>query len=159
MELSSGMSREARETHMSNLELARKALQGFSSGDTALMNDLLTDDFQFLGVTPHPLTKQDYMGFMQAMNTAFPDFKFNETSASESGDTVTIKHHITGTQTGPLNAPGLPSIPATGKKFTLPEETSVFTFKGGKAIKYLGEPAPDGGLPGILRQLGVPMPG
>ena len=142
---------------MSNLDLARKALKAFSAGDVATTSELLTDDFQFLGVTPHPLTKQDYLGFMHAINAAFPDFAFNETSSSESGDTVTMKHHITGTHTGPLNAPGLPSIPATGKKISLPEEASVFTFKGGKVAKYLGEPAPGGGLPGILKQLGVQM--
>ena len=143
---------------MSNLELARKALQAFSSGDTATIESLTTDDFQFLGVTPQPLTKQDYLGFMHAINTAFPDFKFNETSTSESGDTVTIKHKITGTHTGPLNAPGLPPIPATGKSISLPEEVSVFTFKDGKATRYLGEPAPNGGLPGMLKQLGVQVP-
>ena len=144
---------------MSNLDLARKALHAFSSGDTATMSSLISDDFQFLGVTPQPLTKDDYMGFMHTINAAFPDFKFEETSASESGDTVTIKHHISGTQTGALNLPGMPSIPATGKKVHLPEETSIFTFKGGKAVKYLGEPAPNGGLPGMLKQLGVQMPG
>ena len=143
---------------MSNLDLARKALHAFSSGDTATMNSLLGDGFQFLGVTPQPLGKPEYLGFMQSINTAFPDFKFEETSASESGDTVTIKHHIVGTHTGPLNVPGLPSIPATGKSIRLPEEISVFTFSGGKATKYLGEPAPTGGLPGMLKQLGVEMP-
>lgn len=144
---------------MSDLDLARKALHAFSSGDVTTMNSLTADDFQFLGVTPQPLTKQDYMGFMHTINAAFPDFKFVETTASESGDTVTIKHHITGTHTGALNLPGMPSIPATGKKIYLPEETSFFTFKDGKAIKYLGEPAPDGGLPGMLKQLGVQLPG
>jgi predicted ester cyclase len=143
---------------MSNLDLARKALHAFSSGDMATMNTLMADDFQFLGVTPQPLGKPEYLGFMSAINTAFPDFKFEEVSASESGDTVTIKHHITGTQTGPLNLPGMPSIPATGKKMRLPEETSVFTFAGSKVSKYLGEPAPDGGLPGMLKQLGVELP-
>ncbi len=143
---------------MSNLDVARKALHAFSSGDMATMTSLISDDFQFLGVTPQPLTKQDYLGFMQAINAAFPDFKFEETTASESGDTVTIKHHISGTHTGTLNLPGMPPIPATGKKVRLPEETSVFTIQGGKAVKYLGEPAPDGGLPGMLKQLGVELP-
>ena len=144
---------------MSNLDLARKSLQAFSAGDVATTTELMADDYSFEGVTPHPLTREDFLGFMHAMNTACPDFAFNETSASESGDTVTIKHHITGTQTGTLTLPGMPPIPATGKKFTLPEETSVFIFKGGKIVKYRAEPVPDGGLPGMLRQLGVPMPG
>lgn len=144
---------------MSNLDLARKSLQAFSAGDVATVSGLMADEYSFVGVTPQPLTKQDFLGFMHAMNTACPDFAFNETSASESGDTATIKHRITGTQTGTLSLPGMPPIPATGKKFALPDEVSVFTFKGGKIVEYRAHPAPDGGLPGILKQLGVPMPG
>lgn len=143
---------------MSNLDLARKALQASEAGDLGTLGGMVTDDFQFLGVTPMPLGKQEFIGFIQSMTTAFPDFKFNETSASESGDTATIKHKISGTHTGTFNVPGMPAIPATGKKFVLPEETSVFTFAGGKATKYTAHPAPDGGLPGMLKQLGVEMP-
>ncbi len=143
---------------MSNLDLARKALQASEAGDVATLGGMVTDDFQFLGVTPMPLGKAEFIGFIQSLHTAFPDFKFNETTASESGDTATIKHKITGTHTGAFSVPGMPPIPATGKKFQLPEETSVFTFAGGKATKYTAHPAPDGGLPGILKQLGVEMP-
>ena len=143
---------------MSNLDLARKALHAFSAGDEATTLSLMGDGYEFLGVTPQPLGKEEFLGFMHAIHAAFPDFKFNETSASESGDTVTIKHHITGTHHGPLNVPGMPSIPATGKSISLPEETSVFTFKGGKIANYTAHPAPDGGLPGMLKQLGVQMP-
>ncbi len=144
---------------MGSLDLARKAFQASEAGDVATLSGMVTDDFQFLGVTPQPLGKQEFLGFIQSLHTAFPDFKFNETTASESGNTATIKHKISGTHTGTFNVPGLPPIPATGKKFQLPEETSVFTFAGDKATKYLAQPAPDGGLPGILKQLGVEMPG
>ncbi len=143
---------------MSNLDLARKALHASESGDLTTLKGMVTDDFQFLGVTPQTLGKNEFLGFIESLHTAFPDFKFNETSASESGDTATIKHKITGTHTGTFNVPGMPPIPATGKKFELPEETSVFTFKGEKATKYLAEPAPNGGLVGILSQLGVHPP-
>lgn len=138
---------------MGSLDLARKALQASEAGDVATLSGMVADDFQFLGVTPQPLGKQEFLGFIQALHAAFPDFKFNETSASESGDTATIKHKISGTHTGTFNVPGMPPIPASGKKFQLPEETSVFTFAGGKATKYLAQPAPDGGLPGILKQI------
>jgi len=144
---------------MSNLDLARKGLHAFESGDAATLSSLVADDFTFVGITPQPLTKQDFLGFMHVMTTAFPDFKFNETHAEESGDTATVKHKITGTHTGTLALPGMPPIPATGKKIALPEEKEVYTFKGGKLAKMVGEPAPDGGVPGLLKQLGVQMPG
>lgn len=143
---------------MSNLDLARKALHASEAGDLATLGSMVTDNFEFLGVTPQALGKAEFLGFIQSLHTAFPDFKFNETTASESGDTATIKHKISGTHTGTFNIPGMPAIPATGKKFVLPEETSVFTFHADKATKYTAHPAPDGGLPGILKQLGVPMP-
>jgi hypothetical protein len=143
---------------MSNLDLARKALHASEQGDLATLGGMVSDDFQFLGVTPQTLGKQEFLGFIESLHTAFPDFKFNETGASESGNTATIKHKITGTHTGTFNVPGMPPIPATGKSFTLPEETSVFTFAGEKATKYLAEPAPNGGLVGILSQIGVQMP-
>jgi ketosteroid isomerase-like protein len=145
--------------HMSNLELARKVLHALGSGDTATLSSSVTDDFQFIGVAPQPLGKQEFLGFSQAIHAAFPDFTFHETSSSESGDTVTIKHTITGTHIGTLNAPGLPPIPATGKSFALPEESSVYTIKDGKVVQLHAYPAPDGGLPGILKQVGVQMPG
>lgn len=144
---------------MSNLDSARKALQAFSSGDVATTTSLMADDYQFLGVTPQPLGKEEFLGFMHAMKTAFPDFTFEEITATESGATVTIKHHITGTHTGPLNLPGMPPIPATGKSIRLSEEGSVFTFRGEKISQYQAETTPDGGLPGMLKQLGVQMPG
>ena len=143
---------------MSKLDLGRKALHAFSSGDAATINSLMTDDFQFLGVTPQPLGKSEFLGFMHAMNGGFPGFHFEEISASESSETVTIKHHITGTHTGTLELPGMPPIPATGKSIRLPEEGSVFTFRGEKVCKYEAQTAPDGGLPGILKQIGVQMP-
>src|SRR5262245_21242613 len=113
---------------MGNLDLARKALQATEAGDMATITSLVTDDLQFLGVTPQALGKQEFLGFIQSLHDAFPDFKFNETSASESGDTATIKHKISGTHTGTFNVPGMPPIPATGQKIQLPVETSVFTF-------------------------------
>lgn len=144
---------------MNNVELARTVLHALGSGDTATLTSKVTDDFQFIGITPQPLNKQEFLGFSQMLHAAFPDCTFHEVSASENGDTVTIKHTISGTHTGTLNAPGLPPIPATGKSFALPEESSVYTIKGDKVAQTHAYPAPDGGLTGILKQLGVQLPG
>ena len=57
---------------------------------------------------------------MQAVVTAMPDWAFNITDIQEDGDKVTLKSHITGTHTGLLELPGMPPIPATGKKVALP---------------------------------------
>jgi hypothetical protein len=49
-------------------------------------------------------------------------------------------------------------VPATGKKVSLPAEASTFTIKNGKIARLDVAPTPGGGVPGILSQLGVPMP-
>lgn len=144
---------------MSNLDFARQALHASAAGDTATLSNLLSDDFQFIGATPQPMDKLGFFAFVQALHTAFADFTFHETSASENDDTAAIRHTISGTHTGTFNVPGLPPIPATGRKFTLPEGVSIFTFKDGKATQCLDQAAPDSGLPSILRQLGVQLPG
>lgn len=147
---------------MSHLDLAREVLHLCATGDTDALNQMVSEDFQFLGVASQPLRKQEFLEFIRSLHSAFPDFTFHETTASASGNTATIKHTITATHTGtlrPFKVPELPSIPATGKKITMPEGATTFMFKDGKAIQGLSEPGPNSGLPGILRQLDVQMPG
>jgi len=147
---------------MSHLDLARQILHLCGTGDTDTLNRMVSEDFQFLGLTPQPLSKQEFLEFIRLLHSAFPDFTFHETIASASGNTATIMHTITATHTGtlrPFNAPELPSISATGKKITMPEGATTFTFQDGRAIKGLSEPGPNSGLLGILRQLDVQLPG
>lgn len=54
---------------------------------------------------------------------------------------------------------GMPTVPATGKAIKLPVEHAECTVEGGKIVKlHVGDVSPDGGVPGILKQLGVQMP-
>jgi predicted ester cyclase len=91
------------------------------------------------------------------MLAAFSDFKFNETLVEEGADMVICTQHITGTHTGTLALPGLPPVPATGKKVAMPEEKQVFTFRDGKFARAHSDPVPGGGVMGILAQLGVKL--
>jgi len=71
---------------------------------------------------------------------------------------VIAKSHITATHTGVLALPGLPPIPATGKKVALPEEVQTYTVKNGKMASLTTDGNPQAGIPGMLAQLGVPLP-
>ena len=96
-----------------------------------------------------------------AMSAAFPDWSFNASEFVEEGDTVRVTVQITGTHTGDLDLSpmGLPKVPATGKKIKNPVEHPVVTIKGGKITGvHVGDVTPDGGVPGILKQLGVELP-
>ena len=54
--------------------------------------------------------------------------------------------------------PGLQNIPATNKNLRMPEERVRFNLKDNKIDGLQLEQTPGGGLPGVLKQLGVEMP-
>jgi hypothetical protein len=58
----------------------------------------------------------------------------------------------------PAPIPGLHNIPATNKLLRMPEEKVTFTIKDNKIERVNLEQVPGGGLPGVLKQLGVEMP-
>lgn len=144
---------------MSAADTVKQGMRAWEKNDAATMDSLVADNFVMSGPVPQPLGKQEFIGFMHAILAALPDFKFNETLAEEHGETVVVKSRITGTHTGTLALPGLPPVPATGKKVALPEERQVYTLSGGKLVKLVVDEVPGGGVPGMLAQLGVQIPG
>ena len=108
-----------------------------------------------------PVGKREFIGLMMAMVKAMPDWKFNASDLKENGDQVAVALRITGTHTGELQLPmpGMPAIPATGMKVSLPSEPSTFTVRDGKLTKLEVASIEGGGVMGILSQLGVNMPG
>jgi steroid delta-isomerase-like uncharacterized protein len=143
---------------MSNTDIVKTGLKAWESGDTQTLVSLVADDFVLTGPTPQPLGKQDFVGLMHALNTAMPDFAFNVSSFEADGDTVVARAHITATHTGTLALPGMPSLPPTGKKVSLPEEVQTYTVKDGKLQALTTDGRPDAGIPGMLAQLGVVAP-
>lgn len=144
---------------MNNLEIVKKGLHAWENADEATLSPLVGDDFQLSGPVPQPLGKAEFLGLMHALHAAMPDFSFNISSFEENGDVVIARSHITGTHTGVLALPGLPAIPATHKKVSLPQEVQTYTLKDGKLMRLVTDARPDAGIPGMLAQLGVPLPG
>src|SRR5262249_1091530 len=85
---------------------------------------LLSDDFVFSGATPVPLNKHQWVGVIQGMTAAMPDWSFGYMLVKANGGDVEGTVEITGTQSGELALPipGIPRVPATGKKVCLPKE-------------------------------------
>jgi hypothetical protein len=119
---------------MNNTEIVKTGMKAWESSDVPTMTELVADDFVLSGPTPQPLGKQEH------------------------GDSVIAKAHITCTHTGVLALPGMPPIPATGKKVALPEEVQTYTVKNGKLTSLSTDARPDAGIPGMLAQLGFPIP-
>jgi predicted ester cyclase len=143
---------------MSNIDLVKKGLKAWENADEETSSSLIADDFQMSGPVPQPIGKREFLGLMHSIHAGMPDFAFNVSSFEEDGDAVIACSHITATHTGTLILPGMPPIPATGKKVSLPEEVQTYTFKDGKVKRLTTDAKPDAGIPGMLAQLGVLPP-
>lgn len=118
----------------------------------------LADNFTLSGPTPQPVGKHEFLAIQSAFQRAFPDWKFNLHEAEEQGDIVTGAVQITGTHTEDLALAGMPPIPATHTRISLPKERLEFTFTGDRISSLASDNVPSGGIAGVLQQIGVHMP-
>jgi hypothetical protein len=128
--------------------------------DFTKAKNFVTNNFKITGVSPEPLGIEEMLGALRAYTTGMPDFKFNYKIGSVSKNIVESKVKITGTHTkempGPI--PGVHNIPATNKTVRMPEEKLRFAFKDNKIESLNVGSVPGGGIPGVLKQLGVEIP-
>jgi len=111
------------------------------------------------GVLPMALPVMDAMNVVSGLATAFPDFKIDIQQVTLNGNQATVKVMWGGTNNGPLNLgiPGMPSMPATGKKVSV-KDSYIVTVQGDKVSHMEVNSPADGGIPAALMQLGVKMP-
>lgn len=145
---------------MSDIETAKRVADSLESKDLERLQDLLADDFVAKSPTMG-LSKQQTFAFLQILFTAFPDYSFGLTDFREKGDLIyCCTSHEKGTHKGvlDLNPLGMPVlVPSTGKSFKLPESTYTFRVANDKVTSFIEEYGEDGGLGGILKQLGVKL--
>ena len=82
------------------------------SKDEIVLASLLSDDFSCRGLLPQPVQKVQYLGFMQAIMIAMPDWLFHENfldegPVTEQGERVFFVTQITDTHTSDLILPDL----------------------------------------------------
>jgi predicted ester cyclase len=143
---------------MTNLEILKTGMKAWEANDEQTLSSLVADDFVMTGPTPQPLGKAEFIGFMHTLLAALPDFAFNVSRFEENGETIVTYTHITGTHSGTLALPGMPPVPATGKKVVIPEEVHTYTIRDGKLHSLVTDARPDAGVMGLLSQLGVLLP-
>ncbi len=145
---------------MNPQEVTEELLGAFNSGDFETAGRYLSDNFQFSGPVPEPISGQEWLGLASLMAVAFPDLQYNLRVEGAEGNTVKIRAQLTGTNDGDfdLTAMGMGVIPATGQSFSLPEEHGEVTIDGSQATSWVGHPVEGGGLMGILSQIGVEPP-
>ena len=111
------------------------------------------------GVLPQPMPAMEAFNLIGGLKTAFPDLKFEVQEVKVNGNQATVKAQWGGTQTGPLSLmPGMPTVPPTGKKVSV-KDTYIVTVQGDKVSHLQVDSPADGGIPAMLAQIGVKMPG
>lgn len=145
---------------MGPISKVEEFLTAIEKNDFAKAESFLSKTFKVTGVGPEALNAKDYLNVHRAFNKGMPDFKFNYKIEHEKNKVVEVKVRITGTHTKDMPAPipGLKNISTTNKPVNMPEETVKFTVRDNKIEKLHLESVPGGGLPGLLKQLGVEMP-
>jgi predicted ester cyclase len=144
---------------MSVEQIARDVVTNMNN--TEKLKSMVTPDAMVSGgILPQPMPFMESMKVMAGLTTAFPDLKFEIEKVTVNGNTATVNAKWTGTNTGPLSMPmpGMPSIPATGKKVSV-KDGYIVTVQGDK-VSHLEVNSPaDGGIPAAMAQMGVKMPG
>lgn len=75
-----------------------------------------------------------FIAYSQAFHTAFPDGQIKADSQIESGDTIVVEGHFTGTNTGPLRSPA-GELPPTGRRLDM-RFSDIFQTKDGRVVSH-----------------------
>ncbi len=112
------------------------------------------------GFLPSALPATQAIDMMSSLKSAFPDLQFDIQKVTVNGNQARVEANWHGTNTGSLSLPmpGMPSIPATGKRVYVKDDYLV-TVQGDKVSHMEVQSPSDGGIPGALAQLGVKVPG
>ncbi len=145
---------------MNAQQITQKVLKAIEDQDWNAAQALLADEFTFTGAVPEPINGAAWIGVHRALAHAMPDFRFNYVATGGDDGLAEGVVQLSGTNTGELALPipGLPRVPATGRKITNPRERVSVRARNGKLVNYEVEHVSDGGVAGILKQMGVAVP-
>ncbi len=145
---------------MNAQQITAKVAQAIEDQDWNAAQALLADDYTFSGAVPQPIGGAEWLGVHRALAKAMPDLRLNYVATGGDDGIAEGTIQLSGTNTGELALPipGLPKIPPTGRKITLPREHVRVKARGNQLINWEVEPVADGGVMGILKQMGVAVP-
>jgi predicted ester cyclase len=144
---------------MSVEQVARDFIASMNDADKT--RSYLTEDAVASGgMLPQAMPAMEAFNMIGGLMSGFPDLKFDVHQVTVNGNQATVHAQVSGTHTGNLNLPlpGVPMIPVTGKRVSAPD-TYIVTVDGDKVSRMQVDSPPDGGLPALLAQLGVKLPG
>lgn len=146
-------------------ETVNAFMQALEAKEFSRAANYLSDTLSFIGFTPRPLTKKQFVIVMEGLTEGFPNLSYNVYDVKEVDDTLEGKRvratvHITGTQVDSFVLPplGLAPIPQTGRSISLPEETWEALIRDDVISTIRVDGVPGGGMEGLLNQLGIDDP-
>ena len=114
-----------------NKAAARRIVEGISRGDTSIIDELFTENYEDNSAPPGiPPGREGTRQFLAALRSAFPDFKYSLEDEVAEGDTVV--HRLTGR--GTMQGEFL-GMPATGKQAAW-QEIHIGRFEDGKIADH-----------------------
>jgi predicted ester cyclase len=143
------------------IDVVKDFMKALDNKDFHKAYSYLREDFVYSANSlPQPLNRHQFIQLMESLEVAMPDWSFNFHDVHQEGMTVHVKFRITGTNTDELILPllDLPPLPATGKKLDMPEEGFECGVRDYKIFWLTMHFATGGGIPALLKQLGVEMP-
>ena len=132
-------------------------IQSLKTHDVDLIAGTVSEDLEFVSKSK-TLGKEEFLAMLRALYAGFPDWNYDNDAPEIRDGIIAIRWRQGGTHTGDFALPGMPTIPPTGKKVTIPEHFFFYKSDGEKIIEIRPEDVPGGAPRGILEQLGVEAP-
>jgi len=152
-------------TMASAKEIVNTFMQTLEAKEYSRAANYLSESLTFIGFTPRPLTKEQFVTVMKGLTDGFPNLTYNVHDVKEVDDTLEGKRvraavHIAGTQVDSFILPplGLAPIPQTGRSISLPEESWEYLIRDDAISTIRVDRVPGGGIEGLLHQLGIDDP-
>ena len=143
-------------------EAAHEFLDALDRHDLDTLDSFLSDDFRSGGNTVRDFNKMDMLALLKAYFSAFSDYAFNFSEATQRDDVLSVKYAVSGTHDGVLDLTPLGitiTAEPTGKTINLPESSAEFTFDGSdKVVSQVLNQAQGATMTALLEQLGVEAP-
>ena len=140
---------------MERTQIISFCLGAIQSKHMILAETYLTDDFVFGRADQKPMNKHEWIDLHDSLANSLRDFAFNLRDIQEHDGQVTAKMRISGLHNNVMLLPHIPPVLPTGKTVVLPTEQITFSFKGDKISHIEVAHVANGGVEGILEQIGA----
>ena len=130
---------------------------GLKAHDVPRIAATMGDDLQVIGAT-RTLGKPEFVPFLHALYTAFPDWNYDHDPIEWHDDLLAIKWRQSGTHTATLVFPGMAPIAATGRRVRIPDQYFRYRVANDRLVLIHPDPIPGGAPRGILEQIGAVEP-